>query len=166
MRRVGVQILGLQFVDSSKWLASCFVRFWKPSHYGAQTKVPRQIRGEASDAQGPAGINDHLAPSQVWEDRAGGEDRILSLKAHEALAPSGLLLTHSIEAHLSSAGAADRHPVPVEDKRFVGSQQLSRLRRQAHVETITVPVMSLPKPPDAKLTKPSRIKRDEHASEK
>ena len=50
MRRVVVQILVLRFVDSSKDLASCFVGFWQSAHYGAQTKVARQIRGEASDA--------------------------------------------------------------------------------------------------------------------
>jgi hypothetical protein len=58
--------------------------------------------------------------------------------------------------------------VPVRDEGFVGSQQLPRLRCQAHVEnveTITVHVMSLPKLPNVKLTKPSQIKRDEHASE-
>src|SRR5215207_3703542 len=77
---------------------------------------------------------------------------------YTALAPSGLLLPHGGEAHLSSAGAADRHPVPVEDERFACSQQLSRLRCQAHVENVetkTVHVMSLPKPPNAKLTIPT-----------
>ncbi len=38
---------------------------------------------------------------------------------YKALAPSGLLLPHGVEAHLSRAGAADRHPVPVEDEGFV-----------------------------------------------
>jgi integrase len=47
----------------------------------------------------------------VWEDRTGSVDGILSLKMYKALAPSGLLLPHGVEAHLSSAGAADRHPV-------------------------------------------------------
>jgi hypothetical protein len=144
------------FLDSSKWLAGCFFWLWQSAHYCAQTKVPGQIRGEASDAQDPSGINDHLASGQVWEDRAGGVDRILSLKTHEALAPSGLLLPHSVEAHLSSAGAADHHPVPVEDEGFVGSQRPPRLRCQAHVEIITIHVMSLPKPPNAKRPKYSR----------
>jgi hypothetical protein len=56
--------------------------------------------------------------------------------------------------------------VPVEDEGFVGSQQPSPLRGQAHVDTITVHVMSLSKPPNVELTKPFRIERDEHASEK
>ena len=142
--------------DCSKWLADCFFWLWQPAHCGAQTKVPGQIRAEASDAQDPSSINDHLAPGQVWEDRAGCVDRILSLKTHEALAPSGLLLAHSIEAHLPSTGAADRHPVPVEDNGFVGSQRPPRLRCQAHVEIIKIHVMSLPNPPIAKRPKYSR----------
>jgi hypothetical protein len=52
----------------------------------------------------------------VWEDCAGGVDRVLALKTNEALAPSCLLLFHGVEAHLSGPGAADRHPVPVDDE--------------------------------------------------
>src|SRR5918998_4418929 len=99
------------------------------AHDGAQAEVSGQVRGEAPDTEGLAGIELYLASGEVREDGACGVDRILTLQADEALAHPETLLAGDVEARLSSPRAADGHPVPVEDERLAGAQHTPRRRR-------------------------------------
>ena len=90
------------------------------------------------------GVEPHLAPSEVREDGACGEDKVFSLKADKTLASAQPLPTGGIEADLSGSSAADSHPVPVEDDPLTGAQHPPRLRRQADVKIVRIHATIVP----------------------
>ena len=48
------------------------------AHNGAQSEISRQVRGEAADTEGLAGVELYLASGEVREDGAGGVDPLTS----------------------------------------------------------------------------------------
>jgi len=67
-------------VVGTEGLAGGSLRLRQAAHDGAQAEVAWQVREEAAEAEGLAGVELYLATGEVGEDGAGGVDRGLPFR--------------------------------------------------------------------------------------